>query len=166
MKRNRPVINVPRTPLENMLEELAACCLIGLIVVAIWGWLILPAIVPTHFNISGQPDAYSSKSALLILPVILLLAYGLLTLVERFPHTYNYPIAITAENAPRQYRLARMLLVWLKLEILAVGIILQWSIIQSVINSSGSSLLYFTFLLPILLLATVVIYMIKANRER
>src|SRR5579883_1223453 len=103
MKRNRPVFHVPRTPLENVLEVLAVCCLIGLLVVAIWGWLILPAIVPTHFNISGQPDAYGSKNGLLILPIIFLLAYGLLTFVERFPHTYNYPFAITEENAPRQY---------------------------------------------------------------
>jgi uncharacterized membrane protein len=166
MKRYRPVIHVPRTPLENILEVLAACCLIGFIAVAIWGWLILPAIVPTHFGISGQPDAYGRKGTLLILPVIFLLSYGLLTFLERFPHTYNYPIAITEENAPRQYQLARMLLIWLKLELLAAGIILQWSIIQSATNRNSSSMLYFTFLLPILLLATVIIYMIKARRER
>jgi len=166
MKRHRPVIHVPRTPLENTLEVLAACCLIGLIAVALWGWLILPTVVPTHFGISGQPDAYGSKGTLLILPVIFLLSYGLLTFLERFPHTYNYPIAITEENAPRQYKRVRMLLVWLKLELLAAGIILQWSIIQSAINHSGSSLLYFAFLLPVLLLATVIIYTIKARRER
>lgn len=166
MKRHRPVIHVPRTPLENILEVLAACCLIGFMAVAIWGWLILPAVVPTHFGISGQPDAYGSKGTLLILPVIFLLVYGLLTFLERFPHTYNYPVTITEENAPRQYKRARILLVWLKLEILAAGMILQWNIIQSAANRSGSGLLYFTFLLPVLLLATVIIYMIKARRER
>ncbi|MEG4037244.1 hypothetical protein QUA03_25885 [Microcoleus sp. S36b_A4] len=52
-----------------------------------------------------------------IMPVVAAIIFALLTAVSRYPHTFNYPVPITSENARRQYLLGRGLLVWLKAEI-------------------------------------------------
>ena len=44
--RSRPVLPIPRTPLEALLEALTVLGIIAVIVMTAWGWLILPAIIP------------------------------------------------------------------------------------------------------------------------
>lgn len=166
MKRNRPIIDVPRTSLEMVLELCALVCLIGLIAVTVWGWLSLPATVPTHFDVAGRPNAYGGKGGMLFLPGLFTAVYVLFMWVESIPHTYNYPVVITEENAAGQYRLARMLLEWMKLEILAVGVMLEWSIIQAMGSGNGGAILAIGLAVPVMLLVTIVVYFRKASRAR
>jgi hypothetical protein len=68
---------------------------------------------------------------LLTLPIVSICLAVLLTVLSRYPHIYNYPWSITAENAPRQYYLARLLLWWIMLEMVWMLCGLQGLIIQS-----------------------------------
>lgn len=165
MRRYRPALHVPRSPLESLLELATVIGVIGTIALTIWGWMILPSTIPTHYNIVGQPDAYGGKGMLLIAPLLAILVSLLLAVVSRYPHIYNYPIAITDENAPRQYRLARTLLKWISLEIAWMSFYLQWSLIQAAQNHSGQGLLL-VLAFPAAILATVILYIIKMSRAR
>jgi hypothetical protein len=113
--RKRPVLDLPLSRLEIVLRVLVvlgiAACALQLALV----WAALPASVPIHFHfgVTGRPDRYESKSLLLILPVIAVALTLLLTLVARFPQSFNYPVGVTPENAPRLYRQGRLLLAWL-----------------------------------------------------
>ena len=49
----------------------------------------------------------------------MVLLYLGLSLVERFPHTYNYPIVVTEQNAPRLYVFGRQVV--LALKVIAIG---------------------------------------------
>ena len=81
-------------------------------------WTALPPVVPTHFGITGMPDAWGSKW-LELLPLALgTVLYGGLTIMGRYPHLFNYPWPITQENAPQHYQLARTLVTALKTEIM------------------------------------------------
>lgn len=54
-------------------------------------WNQLPDVVPTHFNIKGEPDAYGSKAmGTLILPCINLFIYFTLLFIPRFDPRYNH----------------------------------------------------------------------------
>ena len=76
----------------------------------------LPERVPTHFGLAGEPDGYGSKSISWVVILIGALLYAGLTVMNRFPHTFNYLFAITEVNYERQYRMARRFVRILKAE--------------------------------------------------
>ncbi len=51
--------------------------------VAIYGIIVLPSTIPTHFDASGNPDDYGSKFVLLLFPIAALLTYVGIPLIFR-----------------------------------------------------------------------------------
>jgi len=165
--RSRPVLHLPRTPFEALLEVLTVLGIITVIAMTVWGYFALPAIIPTHYGISGTPNAYGGKGSLLILPVLSVCLAVLLTFLSRSPHRYNYPWPITAENAPRQYYLARLLLRWITLEMVWMLCGLQWIIlIQAAQSHAGDALLLFIPAMVLTLIVTIILYIRTAARAR
>lgn len=123
---DRPRLDLPWSATDRLLAALAtlgALLLLGAVPAV---WSRLPDRVPTHFGFTGQPDAWGARGTLLLLPLIGWVMYLSLLALTRVPHLYNYPVAITPENAETQYRLARRLVlalaavvVWLFLAIFA-----------------------------------------------
>ena len=114
----RPVLPAPWTPLDIALE---ACAAAGLLAQLAWMLPRLPHLpdkVPVHFDFSGRPNRWGSRSELAVLPVVALVMYTLLTVIARLPHLANYPIKITPENAAHQYRMTTVMLSVLKVEIM------------------------------------------------
>jgi len=60
-------------------------------------------------GLSGQPDAWGDKAAIWILPAVAAFFDVMWAVLANYPHTFNYPVAITEENARVQYQLARSL---------------------------------------------------------
>lgn len=165
--RSRPVLHLPRTPLETLLGVLTVFGLIAVIAVTAWGWLILPAIIPTHFGFSGAPNAYGGKGSLLTIPILSVCLTVLLAVLSRFPHRYNYPCQITEENAPRQYALALLLMRWIMLEIVWTLCGLQWAIIQAAQSRvEGNMILLATMAMVVVLFVTIILYLLAAARAR
>jgi hypothetical protein len=52
----------------------------------------------------------------------------MLTFVSRYPHTFNYVVQITEENAQRQYQIACSMLNWLKTEMIWLFAYIDWQI--------------------------------------
>lgn len=166
-KRSRPVLHLQRTPLEALLEALIAFGIITVIAMTVWGFLTLPAIIPTHFSLSGTPNAYGGKGSLLILPILSSCLAVLLTLMSRFPHLCNYPWLITTENAPGQYALARRLLLWITLEIVWMLCALQGVIIQAAQSQvGGDAILLVPLVMVVALIVTIILYLRAAARAR
>ncbi|MDL2256107.1 DUF1648 domain-containing protein [Parabacteroides sp. OttesenSCG-928-K15] len=115
MKEKRPRLKIGYTKADILVES---CCWICLIIV----WLLffmryagLPDIVPVHYNAAGEIDSFGNKEILWILPLTSTLFCILLSLINFFPHLFNYPETITPENAYRQYRNAIQMVRYLKL---------------------------------------------------
>ncbi len=115
VKSERPRLDLPADGLDMALSLAGALLLAAFLIVVAASWSSLPERMPLHFDLSGQPDGWGSRSAVLVLPGIALAQFLLLTVLARFPHRHNYSVPITAENAERQYRLARRMLHVLKL---------------------------------------------------
>jgi uncharacterized membrane protein len=122
---NRPKIKIPRTFLENILDVAAIILFIAGAVNLIMQWSSIPGTVPIHFNGAGEPDGWGSKVNLWILLVIGSMMWVLLTVLEKFPHVYNY-LFLTEENAERQYKNARLMLNVIKNEILFFFVYMSW----------------------------------------
>jgi hypothetical protein len=97
-----------------------------LLIIALLGavWSRLPLRVPTHFGLLGKPDDWGAPAALLLYPILAVVAYVLLTLLARVPWIYNYPVALTEDNAQRLYTLGRNSMLWLRTEIVWMQVIL------------------------------------------
>lgn len=106
------------SPLHWGAEIAGVIILLSLISYVALQWGDLPEKIPTHYNFSGQADAWGSKSAPLYLPGAALLVWILLTVVSFFPSLWNYPVKVTPENAEFLYRCSLNLMVFLKLELI------------------------------------------------
>ena len=106
LKMKQPDFQPERSDLDRLLSLIAFATVAGLLGYSIWVYPQLPDRIPIHFNLRGEPDDYGPKSIFLILPGIALALYGLLTMINRKPQHFNYPVKITPQNAQKQYELA------------------------------------------------------------
>ncbi len=164
-RSNRPVLDLPLTPLQVSLEILSAIGLLSLVLVVALAVPGLPERVPTHFGASGVADGWGPKSTVWILPAVGTFLYVMLTVFLRYPQIYNYPVPITPENAERQYQAARTLLSATKAEILGLFVYLGWGTVAVASGRAQGLGLYPMAMLPVLLVS-VIVYTIQARRAR
>jgi uncharacterized membrane protein len=92
----------------------------------------LPDRIPTHFNISGQPNAWGPPGFLWFLPVVAIGLYLLMTVLGSIQfRRYNLPVPVTESNLPFIQEQTGVMVSWIKCELLCLFTYLQWSIIQS-----------------------------------
>lgn len=87
----------------RVLNWLALLGMVGMSIYLVIVWNRIPDQIPTHFGLSGEADAYSGKSAILINPIVGWLLYGLVSVVARFPQCWNTGVKVTEENKERVY---------------------------------------------------------------
>lgn len=136
-KENRPKIRIEMEQADWILEALSVCGLLLLFLLPAAYYRDLPAIIPQHFNASGEADGYGAKSTLWFLPAIGLVLFLALTAINRAPHIFNYPVKITPENAEHQYRLATRLIRMLKVAVLLLFTYLCWEMMQGALRGKA-----------------------------
>lgn len=104
-KEARPRIKIELTTIDYVLEAFGGIILAVLLAITAYFYPQLPEQIPSHYNFYAQPDAYSGKSIVWLLPLFGLVLYALLTIGSRYPHTFNYPVLITRDNAYRTYKI-------------------------------------------------------------
>lgn len=162
----RPVLDLPLTPREIVLEILAVLGVGVMVYLVVDSWSTLPESIPTHFNVQGEPDSWGRKGTLLLLPIMGLGFYGLMTIVNRFPHSFNYLWQITEENAERQYRLAREMMLWLKLELVWMFAYIEWVIIRTARGQEDRLGILFLPVVLISIFGTLGVYFWQSARAR
>jgi uncharacterized membrane protein len=163
---NRPKLHIPRSPLEKALELVSVLGMIVIALTLLLSWSGIPATIPTHFGVSGQPNSYGSKATLLLLPGIAVFLYALLTTLSFFPQVYNFPWRITEQNAWAQYRLARQMLGWLKAELIATFAWLNWEIIQTALGKANGQVFWFLPVALVVVFGTLGLYLRLLYRAR
>ena len=92
----------------------------------------LPDRIPTHFNISGQPNAWGPPGFLWFLPIVAIGVYLLMTVLGSIQfRRYNLPVPVTESNLPFIQEQTGVMVAWIKCELLCLFTYLQLSIIQS-----------------------------------
>lgn len=91
----------------------------------------LPDRVPTHFDITGRPNAWGSPGILWILPVVGFGLYLLMTALASIQfRTFNLPVRVTEVNLPFIQQKTREMVALIKMEILCLFVYIQSGIIQ------------------------------------
>ena len=162
----RPVIRVPLTPTERVLELVSVIGLLLHLFLVTQYWHTLPARVPSHYGPSGKPDAWGGKGALVFLLAINVIVYVGMTIVARYPQIYNYPVRITQQNAQRQYLLARFLIGWIKTVVIWMFAYISWRTMQVALGRAEglgplSLIIFLTFIF-----GAIGIYFYRAYKAR
>ncbi|MFB4167792.1 DUF1648 domain-containing protein [Virgibacillus sp. JSM 102003] len=163
--KSHPKIKVPATKWEKFLNILSVIILICSIVYVVQAYNSLPEQVPTHFNAKGQADAWGNKATVLLMPAIALVSFIIMYFVTKAPHTFNYMVKVTEENAPRLYALARTFMAAINFEMVVIFSYIAWAMVQSANSGTGLgvSFIFFVIIVPI---ATIISFMIKMNRVK
>ena len=166
MEEERPKITLIPTTADKLVELLG-----WLILLALWGLTIshfstLPDTIPTHFNASGEADGFGSKASIIGLPVIASLLFVGLTVLNRYPHIFNYPTAITEDNALRLYTLAMRMLRYLKLVLVLVFGGIEFMTIQHATRKAAGLGAWFLPLTLVLIFIPLIYFVIKSIKEK
>lgn len=163
----RPKINIKHQRTDYILEVIALAGLVLIWIIVILNYSQLPEIMPSHLNTKGEVDGYANKIFLYILPVNTTLLYIGLTVINRYPHTFNYPVQINKNNAEAMYRLSKRLVLAVKTSIMIIFIFVQYNMIylglKGYENSNGWLILLFVVLL---LGMPIIIYLSFVNKYK
>lgn len=161
-----PTEAIAPSSLDIFLEITAAIAFVGSIAIVIPFWHQLPDSIPIHFGITGEPNVWAPKATTGLFPAIGIISYFSLTLTSLFPHTFNYPVPITEENAADQARIALKILRWMKAELLGMFVWIQWEIFQVALGKTERLSIAFLSVFLLLLFGTVGFYLRQAYAKR
>lgn len=125
----QPKIEIPKTLFETIFDAIGITFYLLAIIYLVMVFGGLPDRVPGHFNGAGEVDRWGSKMELIILPLVGGGLWLLFTVLEKYPHVYNY-INLREDNLEAQYRNGRLMLNVLKNEIVLFFSLLTYSMIQ------------------------------------
>lgn len=163
---NRPIIKIEFTLNDKLIEIFSWLLFVMMWVIPIIGYSMLPDTIPTHFNIAGEADNWGNKLSVYILPVIGTLLFILLTVVNRFPHIFNYSVEITEDNALRQYTNATRLIRVLKLVLSVIFNLIAVFTIRSAKGESHGLGLWFLPLTLTLIFVPTIYFIIRMYKEK
>lgn len=162
----RPKIKIELTATDKVVE-LAGWTLIAVIwVLTITNYNNLPDIIPVHYNGAGQADGFGEKSTIWTLPLIATVLFVGMTILNKFPHIFNYSVKITKENALSQYTGATRLMRYLKLILVALGGFLTFKTIQSAHQQTDGPGICFLPLTVGLILIPLIYFVVKSFRTK
>ncbi|TGE38155.1 DUF1648 domain-containing protein [Desulfosporosinus fructosivorans] len=162
----RPRLEIHRSFLENIFEIGALIGVIASLISPIRAWSSLPSKIPAHYNIYGEIDRWGSKGEIFLLVPIIILMYIFLTVLNHYPHRFNYPFAITEQNAEEQYRLARLMVQVLKVEVIWIFFYIEWISIKAAMSKAMGLGKAFMIISLILVFSTIGVYIWRAFRVK
>ncbi len=131
-----PKIKLELTIADKIIELIAWVLLFAIWVLIYTNYANLPETIPTHYNGAGEADGFGGKATILTLPFIASILFIVLTILNKFPHLFNYPTNITHDNAFKLYTNATRLIRYLKLIIVFIFGLIAYKTMQ---NAKGEA---------------------------
>ena len=151
---NRKVIYL----IMNIIGFLA---LLGSTLFVIIMWSQIPDQIPTHYNFAGEADGYGGKGSLVFMMVLAWFMFILITILMRFPNTWNMPVKVTAENKARLYSITRAMLEVIKM---LASLLFAVMLINAAIATPMPRFILIALIAAMLLSIIMGIFMMYKNR--
>ncbi len=162
----RPKIKLELTTTDKTFEILGWISILAIWVLTITNYTNLPDTIPTHYNGAGQADGFGGKGSILTLPLVATILFVGLTILNKFPHVFNYPTNITPDNALQQYTNATRMMRVLKL---AIVIIFGLIVLQTIRHVNGQTSGLGVWFLPLTMGLTfipIIYFLIKSFKTK
>lgn len=118
--------------------------------VAFWIIANTPENIPLHFNAQGEIDRWGESWTIIGLPLIALVLYGLLTLIQHRPQWCNYPVKITNENREQANRQMSRIICHIKSLVICLFLYITLGVAQ-VVEINIFLILAFAFAIPFII---------------
>jgi len=161
----RPVLKIKWQILDYVIEIIAA-----LLLIAIWFYVIvsyqnLPDTIAIHFNFNGEADGYSSKSGIWAMPIVGSVLWMLLSIINQFPHAFNFPYKLNNANIELQYKMAQRFMRFIKVWICSIFLYAVYSIKESSTNNDFKSINgIFVILSSMIIFMGIYFYFARKNK--
>lgn len=106
MRRGRSLIQSYRNRHYSLYDNVSWFVVILMWFILLFLYPSLPSAIPIHFSLVGDAHTFGDKSFIWLFPTITTLLHVGLSLLAKYPHTFNYTQDINDSNAKEQYRKA------------------------------------------------------------
>ena len=167
MDNKRPRIKVPFETVDVIIEFISITLLILMWVYCIVNYMELPDTIATHFNGAGEPNGYGSRQTVWIIPIIATAMYIGLFILNKYPHTYNYMVNITEENALKNYKFSTRIVRVVNFLCVLLMTYITYMIVES---AFGKQFNLGTWFVPVVISVSIIlpiiifVYMRKMNK--
>lgn len=166
LMNKRPRVKIKLSAIDKVIEITGWSLVLAVWIFTLLSYTNLPATVATHYNVMGEADDWSAKSSIFLLPLIATALFVGLTVLNKYPHIFNYAVEITKDNAMRQYRMATRLIRYLKFIIVIIfGLITILSVRNSADGTDQTLGVWFVPMIVILTSLPLIIYLIKSIKH-
>jgi uncharacterized membrane protein len=143
---NRPKLTIDKTTSDKLIEFLGWLFFLVTWLLPIFVYSDLPDEIPMRIDGSGNVSTTGNKTTIFLLPIIGTFSFLLISIIRRYPHTFNYSVPITEDNALEQYTNSTRMLRYLNLSISLTFLLIMHQIIETAssgANSLGAWLIFF-----------------------
>jgi len=126
--------------MRRILETFSLACLAIMVWItyeALNGPAPLPDRIPVHFDAAGNANGWGPPSTLALLPVVAAGLYLLITVISLLPTGIKSAVKLTAESRERIQALTRLMMAWIKAELIGLFLFLQWFIVAEIREGSN-----------------------------
>lgn len=107
-------IKIQLSVLDWLIEILSWIFMSVIWIVTIFCYSKLPDIIAVHYDSAGKADGFGGKENIFTLPILAAILFAGLTILNKYPRIFNYPVKITSENALKRFKDATRLVRYLK----------------------------------------------------
>lgn len=161
--KKQPAMKIPKSLFAKFLDWLTIFVFAAVVIYLITQFSSLPDRVPGHYDGEGNVDRWGSKMELWILPGVAVLLWIPMTVLERYPHLFNY-LNLREDNIEAQYRNGQLMINVLKNESV---LLFSFLIFQGIRVATGAAEGLGIFFMPIFLVVifgSMIIFLIRMLR--
>lgn len=161
--KKQPAMKIPKSLFAKFLDWLTIFVFAAVVIYLITQFSSLPDRVPGHYDGEGNVDRWGSKMELWILPGVAVLLWISMTVLERYPHLFNY-LNLREDNIEAQYRNGQLMINVLKNESV---LLFSFLIFQGIRVAAGAAEGLGIFFMPIFLVVifgSMIIFLIRMLR--
>lgn len=162
---NRPKLKLNLTTTDKVIELVGWICLIGIWFLTLSNYPSLPETIPIHYNGMGKADGFGNKSSLLALPIVATILYVGMTILNKYPHVFNYPSDITEQNAFKNYKIATRLIRVLKIVIIIIFGLIVIGTLRNIYGNADGLGIWFLPLIMGLLFVPIIYFLIQMSKD-
>ncbi|MCH8558775.1 MAG: DUF1648 domain-containing protein [Balneolia bacterium] len=127
MSSKRPVIHIEPEPFDKLLDRISLVFLLIQFLIPLLFYSSLGDTVPIRFDTSGEVSSTASRATIWILPVVGTLLFIMFYFLNKVPHTFNFPVKITPDNAEFHYRKSVRMMRYVNLICMVMFAYIIWS---------------------------------------
>jgi len=163
---HKPKYRIEQTTTDWLLEISGWAALAFIWIITLFYFRKLPDTIPTHFTISGKADDFGSRWTIFLSPAIGTVLFTGMTILNKYPHIFNYPVKITPENMLRHYTMATRLVRVLKLSVVIIFIIIAWTSCIAAIDQTNKLVFWFMPMILVIVFVPLGYYIYKSFNNK